>query len=170
MHIDPTNGRELWQTRAFGPTADSLNEPIATEAKGLVYFGSTDGSIYAVSARDGTPVWSTSMKYVVNAPPAVANGVVYVGGAPGNGINPNNSRGEVLALDAATGTQLWSYSLPTVGYNGAYPLIVAGGVVYVVTGIGTIYSLNAATGSQIAQLRLGSQCSVGANPALTVVG
>ena len=168
--FDPANGRELWQTAEFGPTADSLNETIATEATGLVYYGSTDGSIYAVSARNGTPVWHASMTYVVNAPPAEANGVVYIGGAPGNGVNPNISRGEVLALDAATGKQLWSYSLPTVGYNGAYPLIVSSGVVYVVTGIGSIYSVNAATGSQIAQLRLGGECSVGANPALTVVG
>ena len=52
--FDPANGRELWQTAEFGPTPYSLNETIATEANGLVYFGSTDGSIYAVSARNGS--------------------------------------------------------------------------------------------------------------------
>jgi outer membrane protein assembly factor BamB len=167
--INPANGRELWQTGEFGPTASTLNETIATEANGLVYYGSVDGSIYAVSARNGAPVWNTSMKYAVNAAPVVVNGVVYVGGAPENGVDPNTYPGEVLALDAATGKQLWSYVLPSVGYDGVYPLIAAGGVIYVETGTGYIYTVNSTTGSQVTQIQVGADCGTSTDPALTLI-
>jgi outer membrane protein assembly factor BamB len=143
---------------------------MATAANGLVYFGSVDGSIYAASARNGAPVWNTSMRnYAVNAAPVVVNGVVYVGGAPGDFVNGNIYRGEVLALDAATGKQLWSYEFPTAGYDGAYPLIVASGIVYVETANGDIYLVNSATGFKIAQIQLSADCGTSTDPALTQV-
>jgi outer membrane protein assembly factor BamB len=93
-----------------------------------------------------------------------------LGACAGNGVNPNSNPGVVLALDAATGKHLWSYMLPSGGYDGVDSLIAADGVVYVETAIGYIYSVNAATGSQIAQLRLAGECNIGADPALTLVG
>jgi eukaryotic-like serine/threonine-protein kinase len=67
--------------------------------------------------------------------PVVANGVVYVG------CDDNN----VYALDASTGTQLWSF---TTG-NPVNSTAVADGVVYVGSGDFNVYALDASTGAQL---------------------
>jgi outer membrane protein assembly factor BamB len=101
----------------------------------------------------------------------VVSGVVYA-------ANDN----ELLALDATTGRLLWQRQIDAnetflppavmdgVLYDNAYEGDTGSGVVYVDTGTGYIYSVNAATGSQISPLRLGGECDIGADPALTLVG
>jgi hypothetical protein len=70
------------------------------------------------------------------SPPAVANGVVYVGSLQGN----------VAALNATTGAVLWS-SADTNGPVQSSPA-VADGMVYVGGNDGEVYALSAATGAQ----------------------
>jgi outer membrane protein assembly factor BamB len=83
-------------------------------ANGVVYVGSEDHSLYALSAATGAKLWSYTTGDTVDSSPAVANGVVY-GGSDAGGY----------ALDAATGAKLWSYptrslySSPTVA-NGVF--------------------------------------------------
>ncbi len=50
-----------------------------TVAKGVVYVGSVDGNVYALSATTGAKLWSYATGSYVESSPAVANGVVYVG-------------------------------------------------------------------------------------------
>ena len=72
--------------------------------------------------------------------PAVANGVVYIGSEDDN----------VYALNAATGSKIWSY--PTGNQVESSPA-VANGVVYVGSDDNNVYALNATTGSYNMDLR-----------------
>ncbi|HYM83182.1 MAG TPA: PQQ-binding-like beta-propeller repeat protein, partial [Candidatus Dormibacteraeota bacterium] len=107
------NLRPAWKFATGGVIAAS-----ATVAGGRVYVGSWDGYEYAIDAATGSQVWRTFLGVTtgqagcypqnlgVSSTAAVVNGVVYVGGGDSNWY----------ALDAATGTVLWS--VPT-GDNSA---------------------------------------------------
>ncbi len=105
-------------------------------ANGVVYFSSgfSDYKVYALNARTGAKLWSSSYG-IGDTPPAVANGVVYVGG----GWN-------VYALNARTGAKLWSYA---TGYDVVAPPTVANGVVYIGSYDGNVYALDASTGAEL---------------------
>jgi outer membrane protein assembly factor BamB len=86
--------------------------------------------------------WSyTTGAYVVSSP-AVANGVVYVGSDDGN----------VYALDAKTGANLWSFA---TGGGASSPAVVDG-VVYVGSDDDNLYALDAATGNELWSFATGS--------------
>jgi eukaryotic-like serine/threonine-protein kinase len=70
------------------------------------------------------------------SPPAVVNGVVYIGAEDGN----------VYALNAATGAEKWSYPTGVEIVNSS-PAVV-NGVVYIGSYNGEVYALNAATGAK----------------------
>ena len=79
----------------------------------------------------------------VESSPAVVNGVVYVGSGDGN----------VYALNAASGVQLWNYT--TGGEVDSSPAVV-NGVVYVGSGDGNVYALNATNGAKLWNYTTGS--------------
>ena len=106
-----------------------------------VYFGSGDGSVYAVDARNGVLQWKFATKDVVHASPAVVGGMVFVGSFDGN----------LYALDAATGQQKWMFAggqddavHNQVGFQSS-PAVVDG-IVYVGCRDAHVYALDAATG------------------------
>jgi outer membrane protein assembly factor BamB len=68
---------------------------------------------------------------------------------------------KVLALNAKTGSKLWSY--PTGGYVDS-STAVANGVVYVGSDDGNMYALNASTGALLWSYDTGGQ--VGSSPAV----
>jgi outer membrane protein assembly factor BamB len=121
----------------------------------VAYFGSDDGSVYAVDAVVGTQRWAFQTGAAVQSVPDVANGVVYVG----------SEDGSVYALDARTGKELWSYA--TGGGVDSSPL-VTGGIVYVGSDDGILYALNASDGTIVWTFRTGGRItsapgSLGAN-------
>ena len=91
-------------------------------ANGVVYISSYDQNLYALNASTGALLWIHAtgclpgMGGVGYCSPAVANGVVYVCGG-----------GRLLAINASTGTELWSSDIQSP--HGAP--IVADGIVYV---------------------------------------
>jgi len=106
-----------------------------------VYFGSGDGSVYAVDARNGVLQWKFATKDVVHASPAVVGGMVFVGSFDGN----------LYALDAATGQQKWMFAggqddavHNQVGFQSS-PAVVDG-IVYVGCRDAHVYALDATTG------------------------
>jgi outer membrane protein assembly factor BamB len=119
------NLRPLWTFKTGGVIAAS-----ATVVGGVAYVGSWDGYEYALNAATGALVWKTNLGITTApacSPPSlgissvasVVGGVVYVGGGDSNWY----------ALDAATGSVLWS--VPTGDnsaagghYNWSSPLIV----------------------------------------------
>lgn len=92
-----------------------------TIANGRVYFGDYNG-VTALRLSTGHVVWKnqTCNGQQVNAPPTVADGVVYAG------LNDP----ELIALDAETGSCLWE-GLPKMEYDGGSSPAVLDGIVYV---------------------------------------
>ena len=62
-----------------------------------MYFGSGDGSVYALDVATGAVKWKFKTGDVVHASPAIADGVVFIG----------SWDSYFYALDAATGAEKW---------------------------------------------------------------
>jgi outer membrane protein assembly factor BamB len=106
-----------------------------TVANGVVYAGysgTNHNYLGAFNASTGTLRWRFAG--FVRSSPAVANGVVYFG-TVGHNVN---------ALNASTGTALWSFA--TGGSVWSSPT-VANGMVYVGSDDKKVYALNASTGA-----------------------
>jgi outer membrane protein assembly factor BamB len=108
-------------------------------ANGVVYANSVAGRLDAFDEFTGTGKWSyaigslrnsTAGSYVLG--PTVANEVVY-----------DAADGAVYAIDATSGTKLWSTSGPQIPVS----LAVAGGVVYLTEATGALWAFDAATGA-----------------------
>lgn len=125
--------------------------------KDTVYFGSADGSFYAVDRKSGAQKWKFQTKSRVVSSPAVSDGIAYFGSYDGS----------FYAVDAATGRQKWKFE--TGGerrfagkhLHGAVPVaetmpdpydcylsspVVSEGAVYFGSGDGNVYALDAASG------------------------
>ena len=101
-------------------------------AKGVVYFTSANGHLFALEAPTGKFLWeryvgTNSSYHGRNTSPTVADDVVYVG----------TFSGELSALDAATGDTLWQYDL---GSEQTPTPAVVDGVIY--TGSRLVYALD----------------------------
>jgi outer membrane protein assembly factor BamB len=131
------SGGVLWNF-VIEATSNTVVFGAPVVANGMVYFGATNGNVYAVNANSGKTIWVHATGGEVGATPAVANGVVYVGSADGN----------LYALNATTGAKLWSFA------NGvSASAAVANGVVYNSSspshGNYQVYALNATTGAEL---------------------
>lgn len=126
----------LW--RFFGNPAPN-NPALPGVGKQTIYYPCLN-RLYAVDMEDGTLKW----QYPADAPlnttilgqPVEGEGLVYIGASNGN----------VLALDAQTGSLRWVFtadSAPT-----ARP-VLREGVLYVGTGRGEVYALNARNGEPL---------------------
>ena len=110
-------------------------------ASGVVYVGvvgpdgAGDGPVVALNAATGSLLGR--FRWVMRClPPAVAGGVVYVG----------SENDKFYALNATTGTALWSF---TTGNEVSSSPAVVGNVVYVGSGDGKVYALGATTGALV---------------------
>lgn len=70
-----------------------------------LYFGSSDGQFYCVSAVNGKTLWTFPVRAETLAAPTIDNGIVYF----------ESGTDVVYALDAATGKQLWLYNRQVTG-------------------------------------------------------
>lgn len=138
-------------------TGSEINSSPAI-AGGVVFFGSNDGSLYAVDQQTGTQKWKFDTKSRIPSSPNVAGGIVYFG----------SYDGFFYAVDAATGKLVWKFqnagehrysashlhgSLP-LGENMPDPFdvylsspVLWNGAVYFGSGDGFIYALDAENGS-----------------------
>jgi len=130
----------------------------AAVSQGNLYFGSSDGNLYALVAESGAQQWKFDTKSRVPSSPAVVDGIVYFGAYDGN----------FYAVDASSGALKWKFK--TEGerrfagkhLHGVQPIsetmpdpfdcylsspVVWKGAVYFGSGDGNIYSLNAASGT-----------------------
>jgi outer membrane protein assembly factor BamB len=105
-------------------------------AGGLVYVptntngpSSVQPHLFALEADTGRMVWKRPVSHSYSAP-AVANGVVYVGGQAGDAS-------QLTALDARTGQILWAYREEGTERPILSSPAVADGRVYVATQVGT---------------------------------
>ena len=123
--------------------ADPMDVFLSSPAvfNGRVYFGSSDGHVYAVDAKTGVLSWSFLTKDVVHASPAIANNTVYIGSWDSN----------LYALDAETGAEKWRFKAGEdpvmhnqVGFQSS-PAVIDG-TVYTGCRDGHVYAIDAATG------------------------
>lgn len=110
---------------------------------GTVYFGSSDGQVYALDTASGALRWKQRVSdNVLHATPALADGRLFIGGFDGR----------FHALDAATGRVLWQHQAgvdPLMHNQQGFQSspVVAGGVVYTGCRDAHIYAFDAATGA-----------------------
>jgi len=145
LALDARDGSVRWtsvigQRTSLGQVDNwDVYQSSPTVANGIVYVGSADGRIYAVSAADGKEKWHFQTDHVVRATPAVANGRVICG----------SFDGKVYALDAATGKESWIVNTKTPGvpWNSVQgSCAVMDGLVYVGSRSTFFYGIDAATG------------------------
>lgn len=73
-------------------------EATAAIVEGMVYVGSFDGNLYALSLATGEEKWKFHTELGFKAAPAVHGGMIYIGDVDG----------KFYAIDAADGTEKWS--------------------------------------------------------------
>jgi outer membrane protein assembly factor BamB len=118
-----------------------LSSPAVVDHR--VYFGSSDGHIYALAAETGLLLWSFETGDIVHASPSVANNTVYIG----------SWDSYLYALDAETGREKWRFKSGEdpvyhnqVGFQSSPA--VSNGVVYVGCRDGHVYAIDANTGKK----------------------
>ena len=148
-----TGGEHRFEARnlhGMTPAAETMPDPMdhflssPAISNGHVYFGSSDGKVYAVDAATGVLQWSFATGDVVHASPAIANNTVYIG----------SWDSYFYALDAETGQEKWRFKAGEdpaihnqVGFQSS--AAVVGGMVYVGCRDGHAYALDAATGHKV---------------------
>jgi PQQ-dependent dehydrogenase (methanol/ethanol family) len=118
--LNAETGALLWQYDPKVPgqwavnlCCDVVNRGVAVWG-GSVYFGTLDGRLIALDAKDGSPVWEvqttpTDRPYSITGAPRVIKGKVIIG----NGGAELGVRGFVSAYDAASGKLVWRfYTVP----------------------------------------------------------
>jgi len=113
--LNAITGQLLWTITI--PRDGIDGSPIV--ANGVVYIGSVFGNIYAFSAAKGKLLWTTRMSHYISSVPVVSNGVVYIS---------FKLNGTLAALNAKTGTLLWTGTVAYGGTDGSPS--VANGMVY----------------------------------------
>jgi outer membrane protein assembly factor BamB len=111
---------------------------------GVVFFGSSDGNVYALDAYSGALKWKFKTGDVVHSSPAIADGTLYIG----------SWDTYLYALDAAGGTEKWRFKTGDdpdahnhIGIQSS-PAVVDG-VVYFGSRDSFAYAVDAATGKQL---------------------
>ncbi|HWC95492.1 MAG TPA: PQQ-binding-like beta-propeller repeat protein [Candidatus Sulfopaludibacter sp.] len=88
--LDVATGKLLWQTA--DPTNGAMDLGSVSVANGVVYAGSTSGSMYAMDALSGKILWSFASGGSVIDGPSVVDGVVYWGSGYRIGTGGNNNK------------------------------------------------------------------------------
>ncbi len=100
------NGGDKWRLRL--PAVDPSGLAVAS---GAVLDGGNDGTLFALSAASGKVLWNKGQKgyKFYTAAPLVANAVVYLCSTEYSRVETIRPKGRILALELATGNQLWVY-------------------------------------------------------------
>lgn len=91
---------ELWRTALQAESRSGV-----TVSGDLVVVGDDDGTVYGAELATGSVVWTADTVGRVEAPPAVADGRVYVTSRDAGG-----QRAELVALDERTGEPAWTFA------------------------------------------------------------
>jgi outer membrane protein assembly factor BamB len=163
--LDPASGGLLWKTAVGTHNGHDQDDELALEGKlqlqtpYILYPGEAGGVETNMAVADGVayvPVVDLGTTYM--------NPTVVVGTS-----NFLEARGEMVALDVATGRQLWAAKLPQMPLGGA---TVAGDLVFTTTFGGGLGALSRADGSIVwtAQLPAGSNSTLAIAGDTLIVG
>lgn len=135
--LDAKTGAALWtfDTAAVGGAHSAAIWDGPTVAGNRVYFAGQSGYMYALDKLTGTLVWSrrlaTHEQSNFTSSPVYYRGKLYIGlSSYESGTDPNypccTFRGQVIAVDAATGNVSWRYyTVPEPRQDGTWPSGVA---------------------------------------------
>lgn len=112
LALDPQNGATIWSKQM--PEQYAFSAP-PTFANGMVYVGGAGigGTVYAVTAEDGSVKWTASVANGDVSSPAVRNGAVFV----------SYACNQAYSFDALSGVLLWNYSADCSGGGGKTTVI-----------------------------------------------
>ncbi len=123
--LDPKSGCTLWTFATDAPVRTAITfGSLPDTGEFAVYFGDTRANAYAVSATSGQLIWKKKVEdhpaARVTGGPTLFSGLLYVPVSSieeATGSRPTYEcctfRGSVVALDAATGRQVWkAYTIP----------------------------------------------------------
>jgi len=105
--VNAETGKRIWRfsTTAANHTTNYTVQSAPAIYNNLVIFGSDDGYVYAVTAREGRLQWKTDLTHDMNVSvrgsPLIDNGIVYIG----------DDGGSLHALKAADGTREWPLTI-----------------------------------------------------------
>jgi outer membrane protein assembly factor BamB/beta-lactamase regulating signal transducer with metallopeptidase domain len=126
-------GLKAWEFQADG----SIGATPIIGSDGTIYFGTAQGTFYALDPNRGVKRWSFRTGGLIASAGAVgANGLVYFGSEDGN----------VYALSASTGALRWKFATAKLVYSS--PTIGPDGTVYIGSWDGNLYALDGATGAK----------------------
>ncbi|HEY5197113.1 MAG TPA: PQQ-binding-like beta-propeller repeat protein, partial [Solirubrobacteraceae bacterium] len=164
-HGTSSAGRLVALRQSTGQIRWSRNLPSRSESspmldRGELYFGSQDGTVYAVDAHNGVVNWTYHAPGAVKASPTLVNGLLYFG----------DYSGHVQAIRQADGKRVW--------ITGGGGLLGGGGTFYSTAAVvfgrvflgstdGRVYAFDAANGKLAWAHQTGSY--VYSSPAVTDV-
>jgi outer membrane protein assembly factor BamB len=129
---------DLWDFFLSSPVVDDR------DATPMLYFGSSDGNLYALDAVTGVLKWTFKTNGIIHGSPALYQGTVYFG----------SWDTYMYAVDAKTGKEKWKFK--TRDQPGMHLLegiqaspAVADSIVYFGARDGYFYALNANTGDSV---------------------
>jgi outer membrane protein assembly factor BamB len=134
LHALRPDGAVAWEVQAPGGFA----APVAIEA-GIVYAGTTGGTLLAVDLATGRERWRYDAKEELGTRPRLAGGLVLVA----------TLEDTLLAVDASTGAWKWHHRRERrEGFTirGAADVAVAGGTAFAAYSDGFVAALDVATG------------------------
>jgi outer membrane protein assembly factor BamB len=135
MALSAKNGRTLWQKPL---PSRSESSPVVID--GIVYFGSEDGTVYALKAKNGARKWTFQTADAVYGV-SYANGRLFFG----------DKSGKVTAVNAENGKLIWQQqtSGASFGRGGIFysTPAIAFGRVYIGNADRKVYSFSARDGS-----------------------
>jgi outer membrane protein assembly factor BamB len=131
--------KRIWTARILGSTARARLASPPVISGGKLFVIDTDANVRAFNAATGAALWSTDLGAKANSASDFGGGV----SASGDRVFADNGVGEVFALDAATGKQVWKVR-PGGPLRGAPT--VAFGQVYVISQDNQLFALNEVDG------------------------
>jgi parallel beta-helix repeat protein len=143
----PSSNTLLWSYETGGAISSS-----PCVSNGLVYIGSTDGSLYCFNANNGEKIWSypTGASISVSSP-AVSGDRIYFG----------SRDNYVYCLDSDSGALIWKYKTGGIVYSSP---TIHGGFVYIGSYNGLLYCLDASNGELVWSFNAGT--IVGSSPTI----
>ena len=144
--LSETTGEPLWN---FNTTSPVVGTP--AYSNGVFYFGTTDGTFYAITST-GNLLWKENFGSAIESTPAIAGGRVFFG----------SDDGYLRALNATNGNEIWDANLG--GQVTSSPVVSSNDIVYAGSTNGMFFGINATSGSIIWQTNLGA--AITASPAL----